>query len=64
MNLYKLETPVSLKLNRIKRLVFILCFLFAKPHLKPINFFTKLFQTSKFLHKKYVGFFIVRKSSI
>ena len=54
MNLYKLETPVLLKFNRIERLVFILCFLFAKPTSKSYKFFTKLFQTGKFLHKKYV----------
>ena len=61
MNLYKLEIPVSLKFNRIKRLVFILRFLFAKPTSKSYKFFYKTFQTSKFLHKKYVGFFIVIK---
>ena len=44
MNLYKLETPVSLKFNRIKRLVFILCFLFAKPTSKSYKFFYKTFS--------------------
>ena len=41
MNLYKLETPVLLKFNRIKRLVFILCFLFAKPTSKCYKLFYK-----------------------
>ena len=44
--------------------MFLFCvFCLQNPHLKAINFFTKLFQTSKFLNKKYVRFFIVRKFS-
>ena len=44
MTLYKLNTPVSLKFNRIKHLVFILCFLFAKPTSKSYKFFYKTFS--------------------
>ena len=56
MNLYKLETPVLLKFNRIKRLVFILCFLFAKPTSKSYKLFHKtlrrIFQCKKTFNVK------------
>ena len=39
MNLYKRQTPVLLKFNRIKRLVFILYFLFAKSTFKSYKLF-------------------------
>ena len=48
MNLYKLENPVSLKFNHIKRLVFILCFLFAKPTSKSYKLFYKTFSNKYF----------------
>ena len=44
INLYKLKTPVLLKFNLIKCLVFILCFLFTKSASKSYEFFYKTFS--------------------
>ena len=47
--------PCFIEIQSDQTSCFYLCFLFAKPTSKSYKFFTKLFQTSKFLHKKYVG---------
>ena len=61
MNLYKLETPVSLKFNRIKGLVFILCFVFAKPTSKSNKLFYKtlgwIFHCKENFHIKTAYYF-------
>ena len=59
MNFYNLETPVLLKFNRFKRFAFILCFLFAKKHIKSYKLFLQNFLKQVNLYIKNTSSFLL-----